>query len=327
MLDGRAVQFKDQVAKARRDVETMSGEELRRKIGGGDWASTSFDTAVDLRALDDSYRAAARVLSPALAGAYVQHLAPGDDEDDLLEAQITVSALGLVPDIVTAIEEEADGIARKWLTDTRVERKNLTDEQQAEYDRLEGMSLSPERILLTVPQKAQAETKERDADGTERDLPVSRTHLLTSEDGSYPLDLNDWEQKVLAAEEERTGFIGWYRNPDRAVKESLAIAYEDDHSWKALRPDFLFFSETDRGIVVDIVDPHGTHLSDALPKLKGLARFAENYGTEFRRIESVAEAGGKLRVLDIGRPAVREAIAQATDAKALYLSDVADEYR
>lgn len=326
-LDGRAVQFKDQVAKARRDVETMSGEELRRKIGGGDWASTSFDTAVDLRALDDSYRAAARLLSPALAGAYVQHLAPGDDEDDLLEAQITVSALGLVPDIVTAIEEEADGIARKWLTDTRVERKNLTDEQQAEYDRLEGMSLSPERIVLIVPQKAQAETKERDADGIERDLPVSRTHLLTSEDGTYPLDLNDWEQKVLAAEGDRAGFIGWYRNPDRAVKESLAIAYEDNHSWKALRPDFLFFSETDRGIVVDIVDPHGTHLSDALPKLKGLAQFAENYGSEFRRIESVAEAGGKLRVLDIGRPSVREAIAQANDSKSLYTSDLADDYQ
>lgn len=326
-LDGRAVQFKDQVVKARRDVETMSGEELRRKIGGGDWASTSFDTAVDLRALDDSYRAAARVLSPALAGAYVQHLAPSDDEDDLLEAQITVSALGLVPDIVTAIEEEADGIARKWLTDTRVERKNLTDEQQAEYERLEGMSLSPERILLSVPQKAQAETKERDANGTERDLPTSTTHLLTSEDGIYPLDLNDWEQKVLAAEEARAGFIGWYRNPDRAVRESLAIAYEDNRSWKALRPDFLFFSETDRGIVVDIVDPHSTHLSDALPKLKGLAQFAADYGSEFRRIESVAEADGKLRVLDIGRPAVREAIAQAKNAKALYTSDLADDYQ
>lgn len=326
-LDGRAVQFKDQVVKARRDVETMSGEELRRKIGGGDWASTTFDTAVDLRALDGSYRAAARALSPALAGAYVQHLAPGDDEDDLLEAQITVSALGLVPDIVTAIEEEADGIARKWLTDTRVERKNLTDEQQAEYDRLEGMSLSPERILLTVPQKAQAETKERDADGTERDLPTSTKHLLTSEDGIYPLDLNDWEQKVLATEEDRTGFVGWYRNPDRAVRESLAIAYQDNHSWKALRPDFLFFSETDHGIVVDIVDPHGTHLSDALPKLKGLAQFAEKYGSEFRRIESVAEAGGKLRVLDIGRPAVREAIAQATGAKSLYTSALADDYQ
>ena len=326
-LDGRAVQFKEQVAKARHDVETMSGEELRRKLGGGEWSSTSFDTIVDLRALDDSYRSAARTLSPALANAYVRHLAPGDDEDDLLEAQITVAALGLVPDIVTALEDEADIIARKWLTDTRVERKNLTDEQQAEYDRLEGMSLTPGRILLTVPHKAQAETKERDADGTERDLPTSSTHLLTSKDGVYPLDLNDWEQKVLRTEESRPGFVGWYRNPDRAVKESLAIAYEDNHSWKALRPDFLFFSKTDRGIMVDIVDPHGTHLSDALPKLKGLAQFAQEYGEEFRRIESVAEANGKLRVFDITRPAVREAIMQATDAKSLYLSDLADDYQ
>lgn len=93
---------------------------------------------------------------------------------------------------------------------------------------------------------------------------------------------------MLATEEARTGFVGWYRNPDRAVKESLAIAYEDNHTWKALRPDFLFFSETEHGVVVDIVDPHGTHLADALPKLRGLAQFAEHYGEEFRRIESVA---------------------------------------
>ncbi|WP_143230264.1 hypothetical protein [Boudabousia marimammalium] len=305
----------------------MSGQELRRKLGGGQWESTSFDTAVDLRALDDSYRAAARILSPALATAYVQHLAPGDEEDDLLEAQITVSALSLVPEIVATIEEEADGISRKWLTDTRVERKNLTDEQQAEYDRLEGMFLSPERILLTVPHKAQAETKERDTDGTERDLPTSTTHLLTSDNGTYPLNLNYWEQRVLAAEEKRPGFVGWYRNPDRAVKESLAIAYEDNHSWKALRPDFLFFTETANGVVVDIVDPHGTHLSDALPKLKGLAQFAENYGGEFRRIESVAEPDGKLRVLDMGKAAVREAIRQAVDAKSLYASDLAYDYQ
>ncbi|MDO5728522.1 MAG: hypothetical protein Q4P71_02720 [Actinomycetaceae bacterium] len=132
---------------------------------------------------------------------------------------------------------------------------------------------------------------------------------------------------MLAAEEKRPGFIGWYRNPDRAVKESLAIAYEDNHAWKALRPDFLFFTETANGVVVDIVDPHGTHLSDALPKLKGLAQFADNYGGEFRRIESVAEADGKLRVLDIGRSAVREAIARATDAKSLYTSDLADDYK
>lgn len=326
-LDGRAVQYKDQVAKAREDVATMSGEELRRKIGGEAWTSTSFDAAVDLRALDDSYRAAARVLSPALVGTYVQHLAPEDDENALLEAQITVSAIGLVPEIVEAIEDEADKIAREWLADTRVERKNLTDEQQAEYDRLEGMSLTPERVALRRPRKTQAETKERQPDGTEKPLPTSSTHLLTSQDGTYPLDLNDWEQQVLATEENRAGFIGWYRNPDRAVKESLAIAYQDNHSWKALRPDFLFFTETPNGIAVDLVDPHSTHLSDALPKLRGLAQFAEQHGDEFRRIESVAQVDGKLRVLDIGQAAVREAITRATDAKSLYASELAYDYQ
>ncbi|MGQ4534174.1 DEAD/DEAH box helicase [Dermabacteraceae bacterium P13115] len=326
-LKGRAVQYEEKVDKARQDVETMSGEELRRKIGSGAWTSNSFDAPVDLRAIDESYRSAARVLSPALAGAYVKHMAPDDDDEALLEAHIAVSALASVPEIVEAIEDEADKIAREWLTDTRVDRRNLTDEQQAEYDRLEGMSLRPERILLTLPQKAQAETKERTVDGTERDLPTSSTHLLTAEDGTYPLDLNGWEQQVLATEEARDGFVGWYRNPDRAVKESLAIAYKDGHSWKALRPDFLFFTETPNGIAVDLVDPHGTHLSDALPKLRGLARFAEECGDEFRRIEAVAEAEGKLRVLDIGRPAVREAIMRAIDVKSLYVSGLAYDYK
>ncbi|MDO4606008.1 MAG: DEAD/DEAH box helicase family protein [Bowdeniella nasicola] len=325
-LDGCAVQYKEQVAKARQDVETMSGQELRMTMGTGAWDTSEFNSIVDLRALDDSYRTAARALSPALAGAYVRHLAPEDDEDALLEAQIKASAMGLVPDIVESIESQADKIARDWLTETRVERKNLTDEQQAEYDRLEGMSLTPERLLLTLPHTAQAETKERTSDGTEHPLPTSRTHLMTAHDGTYPLDLNGWEKHVLATEESRPGFLGWYRNPDRAVKESLAIAYQDNHSWKALRPDFLFFVNTPNGIAVDIVDPHGTHLSDALPKLRGLAQYADEHGHEFRRIESVAAVNGTLRVLDLTQPPVRDAISDATNALELYLSENAVDY-
>lgn len=37
------------------------------------------------------------------------------------------------------------------------------------------------------------------------------------------------------------------------------------------------------------VDPHGYHLADAVPKLRGLASFAVEYGDEFHRIESVVE--------------------------------------
>jgi type III restriction enzyme len=94
-----------------------------------------------------------------------------------------------------------------------------------------------------------------------------------------------------------------------------------------MRPDFVFFSTTHDGhVAADLVDPHGHHLSDALPKLRGLADFAERFIDDFRRIESVAETGGTLRVLDITRPRVREAIRDAQSAKALYESELASDY-
>ena len=90
---------------------------------------------------------------------------------------------------------------------------------------------------------------------------------------------------------------------------------------------FLFFSQVNGQVVVDIVDPHGFHLADALPKLRGLAKFAEAYGDEFRRIEAVAIVGNKMRVLDLTRPVVRAEVEDATDAQALYKSDVASDYQ
>jgi type III restriction enzyme len=46
-----------------------------------------------------------------------------------------------------------------------------------------------------------------------------------------------------------------------------------------LRPDFIFFgTNRDGSVVVDLVDPHGHHLADALPKLRGLADYADVRG-------------------------------------------------
>ncbi|MCT1886313.1 DEAD/DEAH box helicase family protein [Dietzia cinnamea] len=328
VLDGRAVQYKDKVEQARDDVLTMSGEEARGRLGGG-FSYKSFQESADPRAIEDSYRAAARVLSPALCSSYVNHLVDADgDEDDLLEANITVAALGRVEEVAQAVDDEADSLARTWLNQTRVARKGLSDERQAEYDRLEGMSTEPERISLTVPVAAQAETMVREADGTESALETRLMHLMAAEDGSYPISLNDWEHKVVDSEIGQPGFKGWYRNPARATKESLAIAYKE-HSgdWKALRPDFIFFGTDHAGqIVADLVDPHGHHLSDALPKLRGLADYAERYQGEFRRIESVAETDGTMRVLDLTKHHVRQAVRDAETAKELYESGIASDY-
>jgi type III restriction enzyme len=108
----------------------------------------------------------------------------------------------------------------------------------------------------------------------------------------------------------------------------LGVAYEEGDETKIVRPDFLLFVELPGGrIAVDIVDPHGMHLSDALPKLRGLARYVEAHPKVYRRIESVAELGGKLRVLDLTRADVRKAVADATDVKAIYKSPLAGDYK
>lgn len=329
VLDGRAVQFKEKIAKAREDVLTMSGEEARGRVGKDGFTYTDFDVNADARAIEDAYQHAARLLTKGLAGAYVSHLVGHDEEDlDLLEANIIVASMGRVPEVVIDVEEEADDLARKWLSDTRVARKGLSDERQVEYDRIEGMSTHPERISLTVPKVGQADRKAREKDGTEHDLPTRSGHLTVDVGGMTPIDLNEWERKVLDTEMKQPGFKAWYRNPSRATKESLAIAYKDGMGeWKAMRPDFIFFgSQHDGQIVVDLVDPHGHHLSDALPKLRGLADFAEKYGSEFRRIESVAETGGELKVLDLTKHHVRQSVRDANDAKALYESGLAGKY-
>jgi hypothetical protein len=127
---------------------------------------------------------------------------------------------------------------------------------------------------------------------------------------------------------QRGGFKFWYRNPDRPSQDSLGVAYVEGDETSIVRPDFLFFCESaDGSVVVDIVDPHGTHLADALPKLRGLARYAETHPGVYRRIESVAEAGGRLRVLDLTREDVRKAIAAAKDNPAnLYSGALAGDF-
>ena len=78
--------------------------------------------------------------------------------------------------------------------------------------------------------------------------------------------------------------------------------------------------------MADIVDPHGVHLADALPKLQGLALYAETHSKNYRRIESVAEAMGKLRVLDLTNEDVRKGIAEAKDAASLFAGVLAKDY-
>ncbi len=108
----------------------------------------------------------------------------------------------------------------------------------------------------------------------------------------------------------------------------LGIVYDDVNDKRIMRPDFVFFSQqADGSIVADIVDPHGHHLADSLPKLHGLARYAEANGHLYGRIEAVSEVEGRYRVLDLQKPDVRAAIYAAGSAKSVYLAPVATPFQ
>jgi type III restriction enzyme len=331
-LDGRAVQYKAQVDQAIADVRTMEGEELRAKVHGKTGIIyRAFSETADNRAIQDSYRAAGRVFSADLARTYVEHVAGGKDADDedLRDATVKIAALVLLPQVIQDVEAEADKLAQKWLIETRAKRKLLSDERQAVYDDLEAMTATPQPITLITPTVRLENSKERDASGNETPLPTRSNHLLSCEDGTCPVDLNDLELAVLDQEMKQLGAVAWYRNPSRATKESLAIAYKDTSTgpYKALRPDFIFFSRRhDEVIVANIVDPHGHWIGDALPKLRGLAEFAEKYGESYGRIEAVSKIGDSLRVLDITKTSVRQTIRDAEDAKSLYEGSEATDY-
>ena len=126
---------------------------------------------------------------------------------------------------------------------------------------------------------------------------------------------------------EREDVVGWYRNPSRSSQDSLGIAYDDGTGPRIVRPDFIVFARLSDGtIAADIVDPHGIHLGDALPKLRGLARYAEEHGSLFRRIDSIAKVGDKLRVLDLKEQSVRDAVEASEYPKLLYEGGSAADY-
>lgn len=332
VLNAARERYKSEIAKARKTVMTVEGKSLKTDLETREMSFDDFLEAADFAVIDDAYRRAGRTISPDLATSYSESLAKaeGDDGDleaALIEARVTVAALGLVPEVKEYLETEAESLANKWLTHHRIEIKSLSDERQEVYRQIREMSAHPLDVDLAKPASWMQPTTVREADGSETPLPRFERHLLCAEDGMFPEDFNSWEGDVLSAELKRAGTIAWYRNPSRASQDSLGVTYEDGGDVKIVRPDFIFVAKlADGSIAADIVDPHGTQFGDSIPKLKGLAKYAETYGETFRRIDAIAKVGEGFRVLDLKEEAVRAAVESATSVKALYESAVADDY-
>ncbi|KZE92398.1 hypothetical protein AVP42_02552 [Agromyces sp. NDB4Y10] len=328
VMDGLMARHKDKIDAATYGLLDVEGETIVASVAGKKVAEPEkFHEIADERSVEADFKTAQRILSADLARKYADHIAVEDEVDDgLFDAHLKIAALAQIDGVSTEIDREATALAMRWLAQYRVDIKGLGDERRAVYDDIRAMSAHPQRIDIRRP-KVRAEETAADVDGTKVD--TRPQHLMADASGNFPIgSLNTWETTVLDAERNRAGFLAWYRNPGRASDDSLAIAYRDGKgSWRRMCPDFVFFHGTESDVKVSIVDPHGFHLGDALPKLRGLADFSLQYGDEFHRIEAVAQMKDKtLRVLDLKDESVREAIAQAKDAEGLYLSNSATDY-
>lgn len=333
ILDDFLAMHAEDFASKREAVTTVEGRTVLADLLLKQTASKSFQTDADDVVINDAYRRTARILSPDIARTYTEERAKqkpeaeDDFEDALIEAREDIGALGLMENLAVIFDAEAKKLSDAWLAEYREQIKQLPDDRQDAYRQISALSREPQDIDLARPVSWMEATAIREKDGTETKLPAYPHHLLCDEKGLYPVGLNDWEKSVLQTEMERDGFKFWYRNPNRPTQDSLGIAFIDGDETKIVRPDFLFFSElADGSVVVDIVDPHSIHLADALPKLQGLARYAEAHPQSYRRIEAIAEIGGKFRVLDLTRADVRQAVMEASSAKSLYDGSLAGNY-
>ncbi|UGA42449.1 hypothetical protein HU230_0029740 [Bradyrhizobium quebecense] len=325
------MRYADEITLARKAVLTVEGKTLKADLKGSGMSFNDFWEEADFTVIEDAYRRASRVISPDLSRTYAEHLADKKEADSveeaLIEAHADIAALGLVPDVKTYLDDEASKLAKSWLSKYRVQVKSLSDERQEAYRQIKEMSADPEDIDLAKPKSWMEATTIREQDGNETHLPTYDRHLLCGDNGEFPAEMNTWEIEVLKAEMARTGFQAWYRNPSRSSQDSLGIAYAVNSRVMIMRPDFIFFSnQFDGSIAADIVDPHGPQLADALPKLRGLAQYAEDHATVYRRVEAIAKIGEKLRALDLTREDVRRAVRATEDAKSLYDSEFAADY-
>lgn len=333
VLDGYTLRYRDLFDAEVSEVLRVDVQEIQGRAGSAKLSYREFSVRADDRAIRSAFEEAKKAFGADIAQSYVNHLAGADDDDadddGLRDAFVKAAALATIKEVREKVDQEANELVSKWFAEHRVAIKSLPDVRQALYEEIRALAIDPQLGSLGRPRSRMEDFAEIDEHGQQSIAPVERLHLMSDEDGQFPLSsLNNWERRVVTSELARPGAVGWYRNPPRGATDSLAIAYRNAQgNWASMYPDFVFFHEVNGVVRASIVDPHGHHLDDATIKLRALTDFAESFGDAFHRIEalsSIPDAPHSMYVLDMTLPEVRDAVRNgSTPAIEMYRSDLA----
>lgn len=270
------------------------------------------ETTTSPENIDHLFAEAGRRIGEGLHVDFWQRTVEGvDDVATIRHRKIETAVLLSDTSVQEELEERAEALVEGWRKDYADEIDDLPESRLVVYDKIAGTSDQPSQITLRHPERV---AWKRPDGTTEWDR-----HIYVDDGGQFADDFNALEREVLKTEIPKS--IGWLRNLDRK-RWSLTIPYQRrPGEYKPVFPDFLFFREEGDKVVVDILDPHGAHLDDAVMKAKGLAVYAAEHGHRFGRIELIDNIDGRLRRLDLQDKKVREqvkAIANNDGLVALY---------
>lgn len=271
-------------------------------------SSSLFADDADDFAIRNARRKADTVLTASLANAYFRKRV--SEEADPVDINVELAAAASVPEIAAAVRDSAKrSIESKQKEFDPVVAKQADIVRDAVYASLNRNNL-PHTVYLALPSQ----------DKQDKAGKAYPKHVVNDPETHMAwFVLNRSEDKVVMHELQRPGTVAWFRNPSGGLTDkSLAIEYRVDGGRRSLHPDFVFFEKQGDEVVPSIVDPHGIHQADALPRLKGYARYVEDFGDIWNRIWCISDYDGKAMYLDMKDPAVLEAVNTATDAHACY---------
>jgi hypothetical protein len=315
----------------RTSVSEVSIREILVSLDGTviDGERTVSGTRFDAKNIDDVFRRAARTLKDGTAEAYWSYLVDADDDEDPVEAKITVAALALSDTAPTNLETAAASLTTDWLRASQKAIYELPESMRLRYKRLQAESPMPQLApgietggTIVDPVAITTGGTLSDAELHQHILEDSRNrwpkHLYQAADGLYwtkPTATDGLERNVLRSELANDKVEGWYRNPPGGER-ALCIPYHDTGTgrWARLHPDFIFFHAARGQLQPSIIDPHGIQLEDWADKLSGYLDYADRHATEFRMIAPLTAIDGILVFLPLHDADLRRAVRQALDS-------------
>ncbi|TFC63855.1 DEAD/DEAH box helicase [Cryobacterium sp. TMT2-4] len=298
-LDAIAAQLSDRLTSRKADIEAVKLEHVEITFSGEmlTGEARSLKLKRDSNNIDDVFRKASRTLKDGVAEDYWQYLVlkvPGD----IIGHKVTVAALGTILEATTSLDTYAHALTATWLKTHGKNISQLSEGRRSDYDVIRGEAKTPELTTVVIPSTVEEAVSAPGDKATDEAAVLAYVraddpnrlpnHLFVDgKDSKYYVSaLNDLEREVLKVE--AADGAPWYRNPASGPR-SLTIPYEVTTGvWAGLHPDFLVFHRDDEGsLSVSIVDPHGSHFDDAIPKLKGLATYASVHGGSYRSILAI----------------------------------------